>query len=225
MLVAAIFFHNMTNPLQTSFSGLIIKGLGYSSFDAILLNIPPGIVQAVSMLIAGFFLSSKWGQEKRIFVIIFCYLPGLASCLILYLSPIRDSTRSAHLYAIITVPIVAVSAGVMYSLLASNIAGYTKKATTGSIFFVAYAVANIVGPQAFLSQQAPRYQDGVAVSLTAFSCNIALFVALYFVYRFENKRRESDPAGVVTDETSTEELINAFSDMTDIENKQLRYKL
>lgn len=120
MLVAAIFLHNMTNALQTSFSGLIIVGLGYSSFDAILLGIPPGIVQAVSMLIFGFLLATKWGQQKRIFVIIFCYLPGLAACLILYLSPIQQSTKSAHLFAIIIIPMVAVSAGIMYSILASN---------------------------------------------------------------------------------------------------------
>jgi MFS transporter, ACS family, allantoate permease len=72
MLVAAIFFHNMTNSLQTNvsflpplnvgdinllpflecvanntvdkqFSGLVIRGLGYSVDESILLSIPPGI--------------------------------------------------------------------------------------------------------------------------------------------------------------------------------------
>jgi hypothetical protein len=98
------------------------------------------------MLIAGFFLSSKWGQGKRILVILICYIPGIASCLILYLSPIEDKTRKAHLFAITIIPVVATSAGVLYSLLASNIAGYTKKAVTGTLFFSANAVANIVSP-------------------------------------------------------------------------------
>ncbi|KAF8849087.1 MFS general substrate transporter [Acephala macrosclerotiorum] len=223
MLVAAIFFHNMTNSLQTNFSGLVIRGLGYSVDESILLGIPPGIVQAVSMLLAGLFLASEWGQGKRILVIIICYLPGIASCLILYLSPIKASTRKAHLFAITIIPAVATSSGVLYSLLASNIAGYTKKSVTGALFFSAYAVANIVSPQTFLSSEAPRYGTGVAVTLTAFCANIVLFVALYFVYRAENKRREVDPAGVEGGD-AMEELIDAFSDKTDWENKKIRYQ-
>lgn len=223
MLVAAIFFHNMTNSLQTNFAGLVIRGLGYSVDESILLNIPPGIVQAVSMVIAGFFLATKWGQGKRILVIIICYLPGISSCLILYLSPIKDTTRKAHLFAITFLPVVATSAGILYSLLASNIAGYTKKSVTGTLFFSANAVANIVSPQTFLSSQAPRYTTGVAVTLAAFCVNIVLFVALYFVYRAENKKRDADPAGQEGGD-ATEELIDAFSDKTDRENKKMRYK-
>jgi hypothetical protein len=176
------------------------------------------------MVIAGFFLSSRWGEGKRILVIILCYLPGIASCLILYLSPIEAKTRKAHLFAITIIPVVAASAGILYSLLASNIAGYTKKLVTGTLFFSANAVANIVSPQTFLSSQAPKYGTGVAVTLTAFCVNIVLFVVLYFVYRVENKRRDADPAGVEGTD-ATEELIDAFSDKTDRENKKLRYKM
>jgi ACS family allantoate permease-like MFS transporter len=176
------------------------------------------------MIIAGFFLSSRWGEGKRILVIIICYLPGISSCLILYLSPIKPSTRSAHLFAITFLPVVATSAGILYSLLASNIAGYTKKSVTGTLFFSANAVANIVSPQTFLSSQAPKYGTGVAVTLASFVVNIVLFTALYFVYRAENKRRDLDPAGIEGTD-ATEELIDAFSDKTDKENKKLRYKM
>ena len=176
------------------------------------------------MIIAGFFLSSRWGEGKRILLIVLCYLPGIASCLILYLSPIKPSTRHAHLFAITIIPVVATSAGILYSLLASNIAGYSKKSVAGTLFFSANAVANIVSPQTFLSSQAPRYGTGVAVTLTAFCINIVLFAALYFVYRRENQRRDNDPAGVESAD-ATAELIDAFSDKTDRENKKLRYKM
>lgn len=176
------------------------------------------------MLIAGFFLASKWGQGKRILVIIACYLPGIAACLILYLSPIRASTRSAHLFAITIIPVVATSAGLLYSLLASNIAGYTKKSVTGTLFFSANAVANIISPQTFLASEAPRYRTGVAVTLAAFCINIVLFTALYLIYRVENKKRDLNPAGVESGD-ATAELIDAFSDKTDLENKKFRYKM
>lgn len=77
------------------------------------------------MLLFGFVLATKWGQQKRIFAIIFCYLPGVAACLILYLSPIKQSTKSAHLFAITIIAMVATSAGIMYSLLASNMYVHT----------------------------------------------------------------------------------------------------
>ena len=176
------------------------------------------------MLLAGIFLATKWGQGKRIIVIIICYLPGIASCLILYLSPIKDNTRKAHLFAITIIPVVATSVGILYSLLASNIAGYTKKSVAGTLFFSANAVANIVSPQTFLASQAPRYTTGVAVTLAAFCINIVLFAVLYFVYRSENKRREMDPAGEESGD-ATEELVDAFSDKTDKENKKLKYKV
>jgi ACS family allantoate permease-like MFS transporter len=224
LLVAAIFFHNMTNSLQTNFTGLIIVGLGYSSYDAVLLSIPPGIVQAATMIIVSYFLSTKWGQGKRILLIIICYIPGVACSLILYLSPIAPSTKSAHLFAIIFVPVVAVSAGITYSLLASNVAGYTKKTTSGSIFFMAYCVANIVSPQTFLQSQAPRYTTGIAITLAAFCINIVIFSVLYVVYRTANKRRDADPAAAVSVD-ATRDLIDAFSDLTDLQNKTMRYKM
>jgi ACS family allantoate permease-like MFS transporter len=224
IIVAAVFFHNMTNPLQTNFTGLIIVGFGYSSYDAVLLSIPPGIVQAVGMILVSFFLSTRWGEGKRILLIILCYIPGIAACLILYLSPITPSTKSLHLFAVIIVPIVAVSSGVLYSLLASNVAGYTKKTVAGAIFFSAYCVSNIVAPQTFLAREAPTYSTGVAVTLTAFCLNIVLFSVLYVVYYRANKSRDNDPAGQQSVD-ATRDLIDAFSDMTDLENKTLRYKL
>ena len=194
ILVAAIFCHNMTNSLQTTFQGIILKGFGYTTYQAVLLSIPGGIVMAITMLLVSFSLST-WGEGMRIFAIILCYIPGVISCVLLYRIPVEPSTRSVHLFAIIFVPIVAVSAGVIYSLLASNIVGYTTKVVAGTLFFSSYCVANIVSPQTFVASQAPQYQTGVAVSLTAFCINIVLFGALYMMYSPTNIARDNDPDG------------------------------
>lgn len=224
MLALAIFFHNLTNSLQTSFTGLILVGLGYSSYDAVLLSIPPGIVMFCTMLPVSFILATKWGNNKRIFFIIFCYLPGIASCAILYASPIQQDTKSLHLFAVFILGMVATSAGTMYSLLASNVAGYTKKAVAGSIFFIASSVANIVGPQTFLAAEAPKYQTGVAVTLASFAANIVLFTLLYFVYYRANSARDKEAEGQGPVDAD-QEMVDAFSDLTDLENKTMRYKL
>lgn len=43
------------------------------------------------------------------------------------------------------------------SLVASNVAGFSKKATVNAMMFVAYCIGNIVGPQFFSPSEAPAY--------------------------------------------------------------------
>ena len=43
------------------------------------------------------------------------------------------------------------------SLVSSNVAGYTKKATVSAMMFIAYCAGNIIGPFLFFSDEAPRY--------------------------------------------------------------------
>ncbi|KAJ6107998.1 hypothetical protein N7523_009321 [Penicillium sp. IBT 18751x] len=224
MLLFAVFCHNMTNSLQTNFTGIIIKGFGYSTYQSVLLQIPVGAIMAVAMIICGFFLSSRWGQGKHILTIICCYFPGIIACGILYGVPVKATTLSAHLAAIFLIPIVATAGGLMYSLLAANIAGYTKKTVTGTLFFSAYCVANIISPQTFLASQAPLYTTGVFVTLAAFIVNIILFSGLYVVYSRDNaaRKREMEETGQL-DEAS--DLANAFSDLTDRQNRMLIYKI
>lgn len=213
ILVFAVFCHNMTNSLQSNFTGIIIKGFGYTTYQAVLLSIPPGTVQAATMVIVALILATKWSERKRIFVIIFCYLPGIVACVILHGVPLKDPTKGAHLAAIFIIPMVAASATVIYSLLASNVAGYTKKTVSGSMLFTAYCVANIISPQTFLKSQEPYYSTGIAVTLAAFCINIVLFCFLYIIYSRSNKARDADPAGVQSDDT-TQDLVDAFSDLT-----------
>jgi hypothetical protein len=44
------------------------------------------------------------------------------------------------------------------SLVSSNVAGFTKKATVSSMMFIAYCVGNIIGPFLFFEHEAPKYQ-------------------------------------------------------------------
>lgn len=127
--------------------------------------------------------------------------------------------------AIFILGIVAITQGILLSLLASNVAGYTKKVVTGSLFFGAWAVSNIISPLFFIESEAPHYTTGIAISLMAFCMCFVIFIALYVAYWYENRRRDKNPHGTEADPDSKEELLNAFSDLTDKENKKLRYML
>lgn len=222
LLVIAVFVHNMTNSLQSNFQGLIIKGFGYNTYDTVLLSMVGPSILVVVMLAVMWGLSTKYGQDKRIYAIMILYLPGILAGAILYASPIKKSTKGLHLFAIFIIPIVAIAAGILYSLLASNVAGYTKKTVAGSMFFMSYCVANIVSPQAFLTKEAPRYTTGVAVSLACFCLNIFVFALLRYLYTRDNAKRDQDVDGQVSTD-DTQDLVDAFSDLTELKNKKFRY--
>lgn len=98
------------------------------------------------MLVVGIFLFSRYGEGKRILAIILIYIPGIVACAILYAVPVNKSTEGIYLFAIYLIALIGVARGLIYSLLASNIAGYTKKTVSSALFFSLYCVANIVCP-------------------------------------------------------------------------------
>lgn len=224
ILTLGVFFQNMTNSLQNSFNGLIIRGLGYSTYQSVLLTMPASAVVGVACLAVTWFLSSSWGQNKRIFAIITCYLPGIVSTVILYTVRVRPSTTGVLLFAIYFINVISTCASILYSLLASNIAGYTKKSVVNSLFFVSYSLGNIISPQAFLASEAPRYPTGIAVTLASFCANICLFAALYVIYTASNRKRDREAEGKAP-LTEDEKMHLAFSDLTDRENRTMRYAL
>lgn len=48
------------------------------------------------------------------------------------------------------------------TMISSNVGGFTKKATVGAVFFILYCVGNIIGPQLFFEDEAPKYQVSYA---------------------------------------------------------------
>lgn len=222
MLTFAVFFQNMTNALQNSFTGLIIRGLGFSTYEAVLLTMPQYAVMAVACLAVTWLLSTKWGQGKRIFAMIVCYIPGIVGTVLLNTVPLSDSTVGVHLFAVYFINTIATTASILFSLLASNVAGYTKRSVVNSMFFIAYSLGNIVSPQTFLQSEAPAYTTGIGVTLACFCVNILLFVALYIVYTISNRKREKEAAGKPP--LSEEEKTRlAYADLTDLENRNMIY--
>jgi ACS family allantoate permease-like MFS transporter len=61
--------------------------------------------------------------------------------------------------------VYSVSMPLSLAMVASNIGGFSKRATVSAIYFVMYCTGNIVGPQLFFEREAPRYQVCYARSL------------------------------------------------------------
>lgn len=64
---------------------------------------------------------------------------------------------------------VAYAAGIpiTLSMVSSNVAGFTKKAVTSAMVFIAYCAGNIIGPFLFFPSQAPGYAVSLLPKLSA----------------------------------------------------------
>lgn len=94
--------------------------------------------------------------------------------------------------------------------------GHTKKVTTNAIMLMSFCLGNILGPLTFRNEDAPNYQPAKITILAVESIVLCATAVLVLYYRWENRRR--DVAGVL------HRADVEFSDLTDRENGELRYK-
>jgi ACS family allantoate permease-like MFS transporter len=109
----------------------------------------------------------------------------------------------------------------LLSLLASNVAGYTKKTTVAAFYLIGYCTGNIIGPQTFQPTDKPRY---IPAEITIIVCWAACLVDLAFIfwyYRRMNKKNEAIRAEPGYTKLEKQE----FLDLTDRENPEFVYTL
>ncbi|KAK9379068.1 major facilitator superfamily domain-containing protein [Kockiozyma suomiensis] len=201
-----------------SFSTLIIKGFGYTTLQTELLSMVNGGCQVVAMLGAAYLLRRF---QRAVLLMMLFLVPNIVGTIVLLTVPVSKSTRVGLLFAYwITISFWGMMV-ILMSTLARNVAGQTKKSVSTASLFLAWAVGNMIGPQVFKSNQAPRYFTGFAVHMGCYAVIIILLCALGWYLRKENRRR--DALQEVDWRASEANLDNAFDDLTDKENLSFRY--
>lgn len=105
------------------------------------------------------------------------------------------------------------------SLPQANTAGQTKKSVAFSLVTIGYAAGNLIGPQTFISSQAPKYTGGVIAMLVSYCASILLLLLYFVVVSAENKRRDKKygkPEGL-------HNVAEGFADITDKKQENFRY--
>ncbi|BDD60099.1 hypothetical protein MAP00_005261 [Monascus purpureus] len=209
-----LFFYvigvTIPNGGLNTFNGLVIKSLGFNSRQTSLLQIPTGIFSTLAALVASFF-AARTARFRTLTMAIVLLVPIIGTILN-HVCPLSDTgARLAGVYLIYTY-----YAGYMLSLsiYQANTAGHTKKVTVSYLMYLAYAVGNIIGPQTFIANQAPKYTGGITAMLVSYCVCIVLALALGASYRLLNQSRRGpeDSNGP-----------QPFLDMTDRENKAFVY--
>ena len=106
------------------------------------------------------------------------------------------------------------------SLPQANTGGQTKRAVTFSFVQIGYAIGNLIGPQTFRSNQAPKYTGAVIAMLVSYCACIGLLLTYFFYVQWENKKLDEKYG---TAEDVQEGTSEGFLDITDKNEKNFRY--
>ncbi|KAJ5219524.1 Major facilitator superfamily transporter [Penicillium chermesinum] len=182
------------------FRPTIINGLGFSTFDTLLLQCVPYLVQFTVILVTSG--GSTYFRNTRTYWMMAAFaIALLGASLVRELPADHKWGRYAG-----TCLMGAFSAVIplLLSMVSGNIGGFTKKTTVTSLSFIAYCAGNIIGPQLFFESEAPSYRSG--------------FIALM------NRIRDNQGEHAAAAEPSETEIeMMAMMDKTDKEIVQFRY--
>ncbi|KAI8624779.1 MFS general substrate transporter [Xylariaceae sp. FL1651] len=166
-----------------TFGNLIVQDFGFTNFNAILFNIPFGVIQFVST-VGSAALATKL-RRKGLVLTCVSLLPIIGTILMLTV-PRNGNTKGALLFGYYLVSCLGAITPMIFTWQAQNTGGDTKKKTTTAVV--------IIGPQLFNIKDAPLYRPGLISALVQFifvgALGLLIPVYLVFLNRWHAKTRE-----------------------------------
>ena len=210
-----VFAANIPNSIATSFGNILVKGMGYSSEESLLLVTPLGAWEVVALIGLTY---GAMRTKQRLWFCIAGHIPAIVGAILM-----ATTDRVPALIGYYSSGGIPIGWTTILGLQSSNVAGSTKKVTVACIGTVAYTVGNIISPQTFQARDAPRYLPAkISICIIYFLITVDLFVMRWVLER-RNKKREQERAALGDDYKPEEN--HEFLDLTDLENKEFRYEL
>ncbi|KAH8891611.1 MFS general substrate transporter [Thozetella sp. PMI_491] len=200
---------NIPNAAVSTFQAGIIQGLGYTAKQAALLNIPSGVVAIVAITSASY---TAFRFRNRSLIILSLLIPGIIGAALMTFLPNGSGVgRLMGVYLINTIPSTT---PIIYSWVAANFAGHTKKTMINAIIMMAFCLGNILGPLTFTTP--PEYWGAKVTIIVVLGFAIIVLSILVYLYRRSNSRRAHR---LSVQGHGTADGDNAFLDLTDRKNK------
>ncbi|KFG86425.1 MFS allantoate transporter [Metarhizium anisopliae] len=210
-----IFAANIPNSTATSFGNLLVKGMGYSSQESLILVTPLGAYEIVALL-GLTWLAMK--TRQRIWWCIAGHVPAIIGAILM-----ATTSRVPALIGYYLTGGIPIGWTTILGLQSTNVAGSTKKVTVACLGTVAYTVGNIISPQTFQKKDAPRYLPAkISICIIYFLCVVDLY-AMRWVLARRNRIRDQEKAAAGASYVVEEN--HEFLDLTDVQNKEFRYEL
>ncbi|KAL6703743.1 hypothetical protein ACN47E_009124 [Coniothyrium glycines] len=204
---------NVPNGAVSSYQASLIKSFGFNSKTTALLQLPSGAVSIISILTATF-LAGRFDQ--RGLNVVTLLIPGMIGGALMAFLPANN--KVGKLLGNYLTNCIGASLPLLYSWVAANIAGHTKKVTMNAILLMSFCLGNIIGPLTFRQEDAPDFVPAkISIIVTcAVAAGLALLLRVY--YTQQNKRRDARA-------DLSQVAVEDFLDLTDRVNKNFRYKL
>ncbi|KAI0409785.1 MFS general substrate transporter [Xylaria palmicola] len=170
-----------------TFGNLIVKDFGYTNFNAILFNIPFGVIQVAS-IIGSAALATRL-RRKGLVIALVSLLP-LTGTIIMMAVPRNGKTKGVLLFGYYLVSCLGAITPMIFTWQGQNTGGDTKKKTTTAVVIVGMCAGNIIGPHIFDTKDAPLYRPGLISAIVQFSFVGVLGLLIPFYLAFLNKRHE-----------------------------------
>ncbi|KAH8673289.1 major facilitator superfamily domain-containing protein [Xylariales sp. PMI_506] len=204
---------NTAAGASNTFASLVISGMGFSTFQTLLLNIPLGAMAIITIVGSGYLGRSIPNARHHIYSL--ACLPVIIGCCLLWKLPTSNTGgRIAGVY------LVTFFGSCYLQVIAfgtCNFAGYTKKTVVAAGIFIAYCLGNIIGPLLFDSKFSPRYSQSFTGIMVCFAVAVVISEATWFMLRRENMKRDA--------EYGAAGISHGLEDLTEKENRDFRYQL
>ncbi|KAJ5893221.1 hypothetical protein N7495_004912 [Penicillium taxi] len=211
-LVILIFVANLVIGGLGVFSNLIIEEFGFSLLQTDLLNIAQGAWTIIVMV--GSAWASQRFQQTCLVMILWVIPPIVGTIIIMVVTP-TPYNAGGMLIAFYCTQFFLAEGNMIISLITRNVAGQSKKSCTMAMLFIGWAVGNLIAPQIFQNQDAPRYLHGFLAHLVIYIVYFFLVILTRVIIMSRNRSKESVTTQVTHD--------LAFEDLTDRENPNFRY--
>ncbi|KAM0541952.1 hypothetical protein ACHAPJ_013014 [Fusarium lateritium] len=215
LIPAYAFLSCMGNGALTNFGPIVIQGFGYSTFNTLLLQVPNNVYTLLVVVI------TSWAATKfhniRCFLVMAMLLIGVCGALMVRL--INQNNHVGRLVGLYLFSTISCAFPLVLSLLASNVAGHTKKTFTSALFFITYCAGNIAGPQVFFGREAPSYPTAFATMIGCTGLAFLCILAYWIILSRENRRRDRQFGVVARADESTVHSVYK-TDLTDFQQEK-----
>lgn len=225
LMFLIIMCTGIPNGGSSAFGNIITKSFGWTSRQALLLDMPRAAIGGFAVVFGGW-LSDRF-NDRMTLVLLFT-LPTLIGMIIMttmQYSGKKGVLEFAQLFTYLSAP----GFPLCYAWNASNTGGHTKKTTVNSFTLFTFGVGSVVGTYIFLPANAPGYIPGKAavVVLTVVLMVCAALMAWINVRMNRAKKMELERLiaenGWTEGDVMREREKAAFLDLTDKENVFFTY--
>ncbi|KAJ5910649.1 hypothetical protein N7504_005292 [Penicillium tannophilum] len=220
LLVLNSFASNLCNGGITTFTSIITAGFGFTDLMALLMQMPQGAAEIVFLILTS--LACTFIPSARIIAMILNTIVSVIGLILIW--KLDPSEQVGRMVGLTLAVVYAINLPISFSVITSNIAGFSKKSVSSALLFIAYCVGNMVGPQFFLASEEPSYPTGIKAAMSGLVLSICFLILLYVYYTWENRRRDR-VYGSLENVTIGAELQDELSSKTDREIESFRYLL